>query len=37
VEYYDTIFSIAESPSRREIWVGTDDGLVQLTRDAGQS
>jgi photosystem II stability/assembly factor-like uncharacterized protein len=36
VEYYDTIFAIAESPlSRGMIWVGTDDGLVQLTRDGG--
>ncbi len=36
VEYYDTIFSIAESPLRGgEIWVGTDDGLVWLTRDGG--
>ena len=34
-EFYDTIFDIA--PSRRDagrIWVGTDDGLVQLTTDA---
>jgi photosystem II stability/assembly factor-like uncharacterized protein len=38
VEYYDTIFSIAESPvTAGEIWVGTDDGLVQLTTDAGKS
>ncbi|MBV8975295.1 MAG: hypothetical protein JOY74_09240, partial [Sinobacteraceae bacterium] len=38
VEYYDTIFAIAESPlSRAMIWVGTDDGLVQLTRDGGGS
>jgi photosystem II stability/assembly factor-like uncharacterized protein len=38
VEYYDTIFAIAESPlSKGMIWVGTDDGLVQLTRDAGGS
>lgn len=38
VEYYDTIFAIAESPlSRGMIWVGTDDGLVQLTRDGGGS
>jgi photosystem II stability/assembly factor-like uncharacterized protein len=38
VEYYDTIFAIAESPlSRGTIWVGTDDGLVQLTRDSGGS
>ena len=38
VEYYDTIFSIAESPlTAGEIWVGTDDGLVQLTQDGGKS
>ena len=38
VEYYDTIFSIAESPlDAGEIWVGTDDGLVQLTQDGGKS
>jgi hypothetical protein len=35
-EYYDTIFCIAESPKQKGlIWVGTDDGLVQVTRDAG--
>ena len=35
-EYYDTIFCIAESPKQKGlIWVGTDDGLVQLTRDGG--
>jgi len=38
VEYYDTIFAIGESPlSRGMIWVGTDDGLIQLTRDGGGS
>lgn len=38
VEVYDTIFSIAESPvAKGQIWVGTDDGLVQLTRDGGAS
>ena len=38
VEYYDTIFAIAESSlSRGMIWVGTDDGLIQLTRDGGGS
>ncbi|MFO1394431.1 MAG: hypothetical protein U1F09_11775 [Steroidobacteraceae bacterium] len=38
VEVYDTIFSIAESPAAKgQIWVGTDDGLVQLTRDGGAS
>jgi photosystem II stability/assembly factor-like uncharacterized protein len=35
VEYYDTIFSVAEGASGDEIWIGTDDGLVQLTRDGG--
>jgi photosystem II stability/assembly factor-like uncharacterized protein len=36
VEYYDTIFAIAESPLRQGmIWVGTDDGLIQLSRDGG--
>jgi photosystem II stability/assembly factor-like uncharacterized protein len=36
VEYYDTIFAIAESPRRKGmIWVGTDDGLIQLTQDDG--
>jgi photosystem II stability/assembly factor-like uncharacterized protein len=38
VEYYDTIFAIAESPlDKNLIWVGTDDGLVQVTRDAGKN
>ncbi len=38
VEYYDTIFAIAESPLKKgHIWVGTDDGLVQLTTDDGDS
>jgi photosystem II stability/assembly factor-like uncharacterized protein len=38
VEVYDTIFAIAESPAAAgEVWVGTDDGLVQLTRDDGRS
>ncbi|HET8552775.1 MAG TPA: glycosyl hydrolase [Gammaproteobacteria bacterium] len=37
-EYYDLIFSIAPSPNAAgEIWVGTDDGLVQLTRDGGKT
>ncbi len=38
IEYYDTIFSVAESPKQAGvIWVGTDDGLIQVTRDAGKS
>jgi photosystem II stability/assembly factor-like uncharacterized protein len=37
VEYFDTIFSVAESPKQAGlIWAGTDDGLVQITRDGGQ-
>jgi photosystem II stability/assembly factor-like uncharacterized protein len=37
-EYYDTIFAVAESPiSRGLIWIGTDDGLVQITRDEGKN
>ncbi len=36
VEYYDTIFTLAESPLvKGMIWAGTDDGLVQLTEDDG--
>jgi photosystem II stability/assembly factor-like uncharacterized protein len=36
VEYYDTIFALAESPLKKGmIWAGTDDGLVQLTTDDG--
>jgi photosystem II stability/assembly factor-like uncharacterized protein len=35
-EYFDTILDIEGSPvARGEIWAGTDDGLVQLTRDGG--
>src|ERR1700734_3219237 len=37
-EYYDTIFAVAESPiTKGLLWVGTDDGLIQLTRDEGKS
>lgn len=37
-EYYDTVFTIAESPIIKGlIWAGTDDGLVQLTRNGGNS
>jgi photosystem II stability/assembly factor-like uncharacterized protein len=38
VEFYDTIFSVAESPVERGlIWAGSDDGLVHLTRDGGKN
>ncbi len=37
VEYYDTIFAIAESTKTKgHLWVGTDDGLIQVTADGGQ-
>ena len=37
-EMHTTIYSIAESPrSGSEIWVGTDDGNLQLTRDGGKT
>ena len=36
-EMHTTIFSISESPrAAGQIWVGTDDGNLQLTRDGGQ-
>jgi photosystem II stability/assembly factor-like uncharacterized protein len=38
VEYYDTIFAIDESTIEKGlIWVGSDDGLIHLTRDAGKT
>jgi photosystem II stability/assembly factor-like uncharacterized protein len=38
VEVYDVIFTVVESPHEAgTIWVGTDDGLVQLTRDGGKT
>jgi photosystem II stability/assembly factor-like uncharacterized protein len=37
-EYYDTIFALAESPITKGLmWVGTDDGLIQFTRDEGKN
>ncbi|HDZ40840.1 MAG TPA: glycosyl hydrolase [Bacteroidetes bacterium] len=36
VEYYGTIFSIAESAHEEGlIWCGSDDGLIHITRDGG--
>ena len=38
VEYYCTIFAAAESPKKEGvIWTGSDDGLVQLTKDGGKN
>jgi photosystem II stability/assembly factor-like uncharacterized protein len=37
-EMHTTIYSIAESPKNSNvIWVGTDDGNVQITRDGGKT
>jgi photosystem II stability/assembly factor-like uncharacterized protein len=38
VEYYCTIFTFMESPvTKGLIWVGSDDGLVHVTRDGGKN
>jgi len=38
VETYGVVFAVAESPLVKGlIWVGTDDGLVHLTRDGGKN
>jgi len=38
IEYYDTIFTVMESPVQAgTIWTGADDGLVYLTRDDGKN
>ncbi len=38
VEYYCTLFAMSESPILEGlIWVGSDDGLIHLTRDGGKN
>ncbi|MGB3606906.1 MAG: glycosyl hydrolase [Psychroserpens sp.] len=38
VEYYCTIFAAQESPiTEGLLWVGSDDGLVHVTKDGGQN
>jgi photosystem II stability/assembly factor-like uncharacterized protein len=38
VEYYGTVFALAPSPlDPSVIWAGSDDGLVHVTRDGGQT
>ena len=38
VEYYCTIFAANESPLKEGLmWVGSDDGLIHITRDGGNS
>jgi photosystem II stability/assembly factor-like uncharacterized protein len=37
-ENYNTIITIAESPKNTDVvWVGTDDGNLQITRDGGKT
>jgi len=38
VEYYCTIFAANESPIKEGLmWVGSDDGLIHITKDGGQN
>lgn len=38
VEYYGTIFALAESPVEKGVlWAGSDDGLIHISRDNGKS
>ncbi|WP_171032879.1 VPS10 domain-containing protein [Fodinibius saliphilus] len=38
VEYYNTIFTFAESPVEKGVlWTGADDGLIHISRDNGES
>ena len=38
VEFYGTLFAFQESPHEAGvIWTGSDDGLIQLTRDGGDN
>jgi photosystem II stability/assembly factor-like uncharacterized protein len=38
VEYYCTIFALAESPLQKDLlWAGSDDGLIHVSRDGGKN
>lgn len=38
IEYYCTIFTLAESPRQKGVWwAGSDDGLVHVSRDDGKT
>ncbi len=38
VEFYCTIFAVAESPLEKGvIWTGSDDGLIHISRDDGEN
>jgi len=36
VEYYGTVFTLAESPRKKGLlWAGSDDGLIHISQDGG--
>ena len=38
VEYYATIFAVDESPIQEGLmWIGSDDGMIHLTKDSGKT
>ena len=38
VEYYCTIFTAGESPIEKDLlWTGSDDGLIQVSKDGGKN
>jgi len=38
IEYYNTIFTFAESPVQEGVlWTGADDGLIHVSRDNGEN
>ncbi len=38
IEYYNTVFTFAESPVQPGVlWTGADDGLIHVSRDNGES
>lgn len=38
VEYFSTLFAIAESPKEKGVlWTGSNDGLVHISRDGGKN
>ena len=38
VEYYGTVFTLSPSPNDSNVlWAGSDDGLIHVTRDGGES
>ena len=38
VEYYGTIFALTESPTQEGVWwAGSDDGLIHVTRNDGET